>query len=433
MIKIIRIRTIIYYFYEDNNFYILYKNLISDKMIIVFGKITWYLIFPVLAGLFYIERGIVYDKFTEYVQNKPTNFTLLVRLFLIELGNSLINILELVSIIRIRRKTGNSSVLIEVKKIVSKYKKKPKLILIIICLSICSSLGIIFSGYSFYYWNNKHKIFPTFLDLLARFICFILLSLLCHFFLKIQIHRHHYIGLGIFMIYFIIKCIISFSNQLPFDGVFSHYTVMMIIGTGLFDCLNVVYKYLIDFEYLSPYELAGLQALCSVIILLISNLILQNVDCDIESSLGFLCSSANTFSSFTESFRILFENKFIALILLFSGTIIGSASYTTFTQLTNKYLNPTYMIFFEMIYYCYRDYKDNEDQKIISICSLVFIVIGALIYSEIIVLKCFNLDYYTRYNIEKRSFKDTRMETIVDKFTGETILHEVVDEESSFY
>ena len=127
---------------------------------------------------------------------------------------------------------------------------------------------------------------------------------------------------------------------------FSIYSVFLLIGTTMFDLLYIAYRYLMEFEYLSPYELAGLQGLCSFLILLVLNISLQNVKCNKDNNpLSFLCGDS-TYAEFTVSFTHLAQEGALAFVYTIGGSVLCSTFFTMFLMLTNKYLNPTYSIFF---------------------------------------------------------------------------------------
>ena len=399
-------------------------------MCITIGKAHYYISFPIIAAIFYSIRPIIYGKLCE--KTGGTNFfPFLFRLLLLETGNSLNIIFEIISIFRRKNKSLEQPIKKEFKKTFIKYSKKPKLILIIIVLSLCSSLSVGINAYSVTYYGKDNNNTYILNLLLSRFIAFIILNLFCSFFLKIKIHRHHLIGLSFFIIYFIIQIIFVSIDNKDTIPMFSFYSVVLLVGTTMFDLLYIAYKYLMEFEYLSPYELAGLQGLCSFVILLILNISLENVHCDkTNNPLSFMCGETK-YAEFTVSFQHLVNEGALAFIYTIGGSVLCSTFFTMFLMLTNKYLNPTYSIFFEIIYYCFTNIPHYEQRTkfVLSTLSVVIVIIGSLIYGELILIKICNFDYNTNVNITKRALSKSVNEmnpellgSSISRLTNESML-----------
>ena len=235
--------------------------------------------------------------------------------------------------------------------------------------------------------------------LLARIVGFIILSFLCKLIFNTNIYSHHYLGVSIIILYYIILILIS-------PVIFSWYSLILIVGTTIFECLDIVYKWLMDIKYISPYELSGFKGIFLTIILLILNASLQNVPCKSDSFIVFLCLNTVTITDFNNSFSRLYEDGIKAILLLFFGSFLCSTFYTMLNFLTIKYLGPTLRIFCELLYSVYIVYSNNklEDQTmhIISIISLVLVVIGSCIYVEFIIIHICGFDYNTRDKINSR-------------------------------
>lgn len=373
-------------------------------MCLTIGKVHYYLFFPIIAALFYSIRPIIYGLLCE--RTKDLNFSpFLFRLLLLETGNSLNIIFEIISICRRRNLSIENPIKSEFKKTFKKYKTKPKLIFIIIALSLCSSFSVAINAYSVSFYGKEHNNTYILNLLLSRFIAFIILNLSCSLFLKIKIHRHHLIGLFFFVVYFIIQIIFVSIDYHDTISMFSIYSVFLLIGTTMFDLLYIAYRYLMEFEYLSPYELAGLQGLCSFLILLVLNISLQNVKCNKDNNpLSFLCGDS-TYAEFTVSFTHLAQEGALAFVYTIGGSVLCSTFFTMFLMLTNKYLNPTYSIFFEIIYYAFTNIPHYEQRVkfVMSTLSIVIVIIGSLIYGELILIKFCHMDYNTHSEITTRA------------------------------
>lgn len=174
---------------------------------------------------------------------------------------------------------------------------------------------------------------------------------------------------------------------------------------------------MIDYHYLSPYELGGLQGLCSFLILLILNISLQSVHCskgDGTNIFDFACdNNSNSYSDFSGSFQRLFSNGLIAVLLLLVGSVLCSTFFTMFLMLTNKYLNPTYNLFIELAYYCYTNLNlilsEENGNKYVILVSTAFVLIGILIYGEVIIIKFCDADYYAKESIKNRAHNGLKL------------------------
>ena len=77
-----------------------------------------------------------------------------------------------------------------------------------------------------------------------------------------------------------------------------------------------------DIKYISPYESSGFKGIFLTIILLILNASLQNVKCEKDSFIVFLCPTSDTITDFNKSFSRLYEDGIKAILLLFFGSFI---------------------------------------------------------------------------------------------------------------
>lgn len=154
------------------------------------------LIYPLLAGFFFSLRPVIFNhQFNNYCTYKgiKPNFSFLFRLLIVEFGNSFNCLIEFISISKRKNDNLLSPFKSEIKKTFQKYKENPKLILMIIGLSLSSFLSIALNSYSETYWTISQLTQTySFNDCLSRFIGFIALSLLTLLFLKISIHRPLY-------------------------------------------------------------------------------------------------------------------------------------------------------------------------------------------------------------------------------------------------
>ena len=95
--------------------------------------------------------------------------------------------------------------------------------------------------------------------------------MLNYLFLKQSIHRHHFIAL-IFIIFGLVL--------ISYKGIsFNYYLLIGVLCNLLFAVLDIVEKWLMDFRFLSPYELIGFKGLYGILILTCI-LIIGNLKCE---------------------------------------------------------------------------------------------------------------------------------------------------------
>ena len=304
-------------------------------MLITFGLVNVYMCFSFIAGFLYFIRQAIYNILCKHFSNGNQYFPFLFRVMVVISGDCLIILAELLSICKRRNKEIHNGFTIEIKKSITKYKKEPFLILILISASILELVGITFNAYILHYYQvSKDSINSYALNLLlARIVGFIILSFLCKLIFNTNIYSHHYLGVSIIILYYIILILIS-------PVIFSWYSLLLIVGTTIFECLDIVYKWLMDIKYISPYELSGFKGIFLTIILLILNASLQNVPCKSDSFIVFLCPNTVTITDFNNSFSRLYEDGIKAILLLFFGSFLCSTFYTMLNFLTIKYLGP---------------------------------------------------------------------------------------------
>ena len=194
-------------------------------MLISLGEFNVYMCFPFIAGFFYFIRQALYNILCETYSNKQQYFPFLFRVMVVVSGDCLIILAELVSICKRRNKELKNGFANEIKKSFTKYTKEPLLIFILIISSLLELVGITFNAYSLHYYQVSLKSLNSYALnlLLARIVGFIILSFLCKLIFNTNIYSHHYLGVSIIILYFLIIILIS-------PVIFSWYSYIIIIG-----------------------------------------------------------------------------------------------------------------------------------------------------------------------------------------------------------
>ena len=243
---------------------------------------------------------------------------------------------------------------------------------------IATIFSIVILHYKFY----KHHWFSIFLMCFGLFL-FIITAFYTNFY-RIQIR------------------FISYYNVIPLFI----YIAINVIMKGLFEVLE---KYLIEVKYINSYAVIGLEGIIGIAILIalsMINLIVPKffLRCDFEDLFYYI-------------FRIILDFSFSLSI------IILSFLYHSFRILTIQHFFPTYTgladIFGSFIFWIWDfffikryyskwfdekyEYKWTIGNKLIEFLCLIIMMIGILVYLEIIQLNVWGLGENTAYSISSRS------------------------------
>lgn len=175
-------------------------------------------------------------------------------------------------------------------------------------------------------------------------------------------------------------------------------------------------KIIMDKYFLSPYKIIIIIGVIGVVMNLIISIIFIGVNThkkcqEKKDKYNIFCFNdlSNYFSSFSDIKHYeIFLEILLTLFYIFFHFISLLCEF-----LIIKYLNPTYLLWADNLYFeifKIKDFiKDYKFVKLFIILQLaeIFEFIGCLIYLELIELKCFGLNLNTKKNIMIRSIKET--------------------------
>lgn len=260
--------------------------------------------------------------------------------------------------------------------------------------------------------------FTDFGDLspIVRLIEIFVLGILSSKLLNTPIQPHHIVCIISFIILIIISIITEgiilnkASNQdnNPFDIV--NYFIFVIITIAVFtiDSFQFTFeKFLVDKQFYSPFLLLMYMGIIGIIFLL------------------FVLTFANffsfewTFTKFLSSISYFSIKDWIEIVFIYiCGIFLNSSLIIIIQQLGTQYVgigNAIGGIFLLIVKY-FTDSKYYLNRDMLGIKSILFIIIliVCLIYTEIIVLNIFSLGDYTKAEIDKRGFRETKnMENLI--------------------
>ena len=222
-------------------------------------------------------------------------------------------------------------------------------------------------------------------------------AILCYFLFRMPIYKHQKFSLIIISICLIIIVITEYIYEK-----LQHLNLALLFNFSLYffnSCLDVSEKYLLEYNYINPFNLLMYEGIFGLIITSIFSIYI------------------NPFKEVKEVF-VQEENELKLYLLIFfllvyflsSGgrniyRILTNELYSPMTRtLTDCILDPILLIFYFLFE---EDFKSEEKQNILffisNIIASFLIVFCSCVYNELFVLFCCNLEYDTYHQISIRA------------------------------
>lgn len=344
--------------------------------IITKGTFSYKLLFPLFAGLFYGGRNMCFKTDKENTNKKPE----LYKILLMEIGMMLSIFIEIISIIKRKDVTKSQPIKEEFSKFFDKYKKEPKLILLVFLCFLLDITGFFLNFFSdLFGLGNAGKYEILFVISIIRLSEFYFVCILTITWLKLPLYRHHYAGLIIISVGFIIFSIPSLFNKLNIQDI---YIICLSLGGNvIYSILEIMEKWMMDFKFISPFETVGIQGMFGFIIL------------------SFISIFKSNWISYSD-----FKKEEIKDIIAY---VFASTGYNIFNHLTNKNLGPSHRVicdcFISIVTIIYTIVsKISQDKLYITILGIMLIFIGIILYNEVIIINCCKIDENTKIKIDNR-------------------------------
>lgn len=282
--------------------------------------------------------------------------------------------------------------------------------------------------------------------------------------LKAPMYKHQ--KCSVFFVLFFCSIIKIISTSIGYhdegDNIYKTYKIIIPIGIIIF--LIITYlrayvsckiKWIMDLKYISSNKLLIIYGLMGIIICSICCIITTSVPCDDviishKEMINICRQNRTTFDNnlknhtynYYDSYSVYYEKLFtgdkffifknICLIII---KVIIIFFVKLFSILIIKYLNPLYFICSSSIYYFFLRLikiivhyinKDKIEKKIyLDFVAEIFSIFGILVYTELIELNFWNLNYNLKKNIIKRSLEDsTPTELINNVNNDDSIINE---------
>ena len=370
------------------------------------------IIYPILSFVmytiysFFTTRSLYYWKpFDRYMSISISLYCIIQ--FLNYISKSLAFILYIIQ--KKNSHHGNSNNTKDIEMISGSLSNKIKIIGMI-------SIIVFFEFFSSLFLSNLSSItYVNVFDMIRNNIRIIIATIFSIVILHYKFYKHHWFSIflicfGLFL--FIITAFYTnfYRIQIRFISYYNVialfiYIPITVIMKGLFEVLE---KYLIEVKYINSYAVIGLEGIIGIAILIALSMINLIVP---KFFLHYL-------------FEVRFEYIFnIIRYFLFSlSIIILSFLYHSFRILTIQHFFPTYTgladIFGSFIFWIWDfffikhywklfydkyEYKSTIGNKLIEFLCLIIMMIGILVYLEIIQLNVWGLGENTAYSISSRS------------------------------
>ena len=244
--------------------------------------------------------------------------------------------------------------------------------------------------------------------------------------LNYKYYRHHFIGCVILCIGLIIYFVVDFNQNLEqIEPKQANPTIVMILMIFIL-CIyvfaslqEVMHKYLMDIMFVSPFAIISLEGFFGIIVMSVSLIFLYYTKCTSKIVSEIVCTRENQVENIFDTFNNVISHYqlLIPIIILFFSFIV----LNTFRLLTNQAYSPTHRIIPDVYGCCFswvvrvifpnldKISKFMEFQNFVIGFSFFLIMVGALIYLEIIELHFWGLSRNIRRTITSRQDIDLKI------------------------
>ncbi len=229
----------------------------------------------------------------------------------------------------------------------------------------------------------------------------IFLSILSYIILKTKLFRHQTISMILIIIFGVILdyCFGNFSNI--FDNIL--FLLLRILCEFNYSLCQVINKYCMEFKFSPPYEVCLFIGIYTSIFYLICLIISTFLPCNFDFC--YIIDEKNN-EKYFDNFWVYVSKINRKELLLVLALIFTLFLMNIFIILTIKYYTPFHFVIILIIgkiaMITENFFFGIELYDIIKIISLIIILIGLLVYVEVIILNFCGIQKNTKENIEKR-------------------------------
>ena len=369
---------------------------VEKECLFSFAKINKYFIFPFLCPIFCVIANYFLSLIikTENIKNKE--FLLIHTICASYIGGGLLYFISSIktktevtrneNVENKQKESSPSSITYIFNKSLKKNTSKAFWILII--MSIINALFEVCSLYI--YENNVFEM---------RLYIVFSIAFFSKIILKDNIYKHQILSLfisfiGYILLFIPVMLLIRTNDILP-----NIFLFLTSISYGLF---FVLIKHLTQHYYISPYLLLLYVGFFSIVFLLVGYVIYSLIA---RKDLSFI----------SECFDFSEVDNGLKLFFYFLGTFIFGTLLQTFSVLVIYYFSPTLFmvtdIISPMISFLIQCIEEEKEIRIIIIQNLGFfiVLIGSLIYNEIIICNFFGFNTNTKKYLDKRQNEESTL------------------------
>lgn len=238
-------------------------------------------------------------------------------------------------------------------------------------------------------------------QMMGGFVVFIV-AILSIIFLKRRFHRHHWSGL---VLIFSGICMVATAALIEKGGKTRGNAtlgvIMMIASIIVQGCQYIVEEKLLGSYYLSPLKAVGWEGITGVVLFVIILPILQFIPCESE-----ICNNGRVENT-KAAFDLIFQSWPLVIFIILNIFMVGGMNglgmiITKFASAANRVtLSQSKTVIVWVFFLIYRG-GGHENFKWLQFAGFIVMLLGVILYNEVIVLPFFGFDKNTKSAIEKR-------------------------------
>jgi drug/metabolite transporter (DMT)-like permease len=241
-------------------------------------------------------------------------------------------------------------------------------------------------------------------------------------FLKNPVYRHAILGIGslIFGLSLVGLNSIMHDDENRDNAKNPIIGIILLCSGQLFTSTEYVFQELFIKRYeVHPFQLVGFEGLWGAIMYTILLIIFQLISCDswTKSFKEGICSENDKHEFHIEdtlfAFKQMKDNIKILIVYIFYvasialHNIVGINLTKLVSSTARAVVDTVRTVFIWLFFLCFEPVKGTHEHfYYLQLIGFCFLVLGTLIYNEIVTIPYFGLDYYTRDNISKRKKKN---------------------------
>ena len=296
-------------------------------------------------------------------------------------------------------------------------KHQLKMIIIVVCCILDYIQKILTFFYSQYILNNLWIFDIVFLGAFSWLI------------LRLKLYSHQYISCLFMIIFGIILNVIDFEYNISLI-----YKLLLTFLIEIdYNLVIVIAKYAMNNLFMTPFEITCYEGIFGLVL----NIMLLSISTNVEEvnpplliKLAKSCEYKG--KTYLDNFYSYWEGLDGTEILAFVVQMFSRALFNLFGHIIANEFTPSHVIFLLMIGEIFLAFKDSFDSKHIASLFIILVeIFMLLIFTEIIELNFWGLDYNTKKNIRERERSVTALDSKSDDSgeIGDVRLKVIIEEE----